>query len=300
MELDAVEVRGASKAYRKVEALKSCDFTVAQGTVMGLLGPNGAGKTTLLRIIAGLSRPDSGSSHVFGVPSGARSLIGRIGVTIEGPAFYPWLTGAQNLAVLLSSRRSPASAADISTSLSRLSLETAGNLKVGHYSQGMRQRLAIALAIARTPDVLVLDEPSNGLDPEGMADLRKLILEERERGATVIVSSHLLHEVEQICDSVTVIHQGRLVASRSADEREGQARLLIRVDHHDLAEAASALAHSGFEAKFIEGDLLEVRDISGREAVQLLVTAGVTPEAVQSSGSALEEFYLNAIRESQE
>jgi len=106
--------------------------------------------------------------------------------------------------------------------------------------------------------------------------------------------------VEQIRDSVTVIHRGRLVASRSADERESQARLLIRVDHDELGIALSALAHSGFEARFIEGDLLEVRNISGREAVRLLVTVGVTPEAVQSSGSALEEFYLDAIREKQE
>jgi ABC-2 type transport system ATP-binding protein len=241
--LAAVEVIGASKAYRKVEALKSCDFSVAQGTVMGLLGPNGTGKTTLLRIIAGLSRPDSGLSRVFGVPAGTRALVGRVGVTIEGPAFYPWLSGAQNLSVLASSRRSAVSYAEVDRALRRLGLEGARDSKVGAYSQGMRQRLAIALAVVRGPDLLVLDEPGNGLDPEGMADPRKLILEERGRGATVIVSSHQLHEVEQVCDSVTVINQGRLVASRTGDERSARGR-------------------------------------------------------VQSSGSGLEEFYLDAIRES--
>ena len=216
-----VEMRGVDKAFGSVRALRRCDFAVEQGRVVGLLGKNGAGKTTIFRLLAGLLRPDAGTVSVFGARPGDRAVAYRIGVTIEGPAFYPWLSGRRNLSTICAAGGPQPDDTAIEDTLERVGLADAADRRVSGYSQGMRQRLALALALVNRPELLILDEPANGLDPVGMADLRDLIRAENDRGTTILLSSHLLHEIEQICDRVVIIDDGRVLAIRDLDAPTG-------------------------------------------------------------------------------
>jgi ABC-2 type transport system ATP-binding protein len=217
----AIEVSHLKKRYGSVTALAGCDLRVEKGGIVGLLGENGAGKTTLMRILLGLVKADSGGVSVLGGKPGSSAVAARIGATIEGSAFYPWLTGRRNLAALHAAGGERLPAEQIERVLARVGLADAGDRRVSGYSQGMRQRLALAFALVHGPDLLILDEPANGLDPRGMADLRSLLQAERDRGCAVLLSSHLLHEVEQSCDSVVLLHQGRIRARRSVRPEGG-------------------------------------------------------------------------------
>jgi len=214
-----VSVRALNKQYDDgYKAVTDLSFTVEHGQVVGLLGPNGAGKTTTLRMLMGLIFPTSGEIEISGVPvfPGSRALSG-LGSFVEGPGFLPHLTGRENLDLYWRST-GRSDDPEIADALEISGLGTAVNKKVRTYSQGMRQRLAIAQAMLGKPELLVLDEPTNGLDPTQIKAMRFILKNYAESGRTVIVSSHLLSEVEQTCSHVVVMHRGLLIASGTIDE----------------------------------------------------------------------------------
>ena len=219
----AVETRGVTKWFGETTALDAVDFTVGIGVVHGLLGPNGAGKTTLLSVLFGLVLPDEGSVRLFGrtrAEAGSGWLDG-VGGFVETPRFYPYLTGRQNLAVLAGLDGGDA-ASLIDEALDRVGLAGARRQKVRGYSLGMRQRLGLAAAMLRRPRLLILDEPANGMDPAGIRDLRAALRRVAGEGVTVVLSSHNMAQVEEICDSVTVLHRGKAVfAGRLDAMRDG-------------------------------------------------------------------------------
>jgi ABC-2 type transport system ATP-binding protein len=208
-------ISGLTKRYRNGElAVDDLSFRVEHGQVLGLLGPNGAGKTTTMRMLMGLIHPDAGEIKVFGHPvSPGAPVLSRLGCFVEGPGFLPHLSGRENLRLYWRATGRPEGDARMAEALEIAALGAALERPVRTYSQGMRQRLAIAQAMLGMPDLLVLDEPTNGLDPPQIAEMRRVLIRYARQGRTVIVSSHLLAEVEQVCDHVVVMHRGRLIAA---------------------------------------------------------------------------------------
>ena len=243
-----VSIAGLVKEYADgYRAVDDVTFRVERGQVVGLLGPNGAGKTTALRVLVGLITPTAGVIHVFGEPltPGAPVLV-RIGAFIEGPGFLPHLSGRENLRLFWAATGRPDADADLDTALDIAGLGTSIDRRVKTYSHGMKQRLGIAQAMLGLPEVLVLDEPTNGLDPPQIAEMREVLQRYAASGRTVVVSSHLLAEVEQTCTHVVVMHRGRLVAAGSVAEIAGAGGVQLSVD--DPARASEVLAAAGIAA----------------------------------------------------
>jgi ABC-2 type transport system ATP-binding protein len=239
MTTNPVVTHGLTKRYGHLAAVDGVDLTVRSGEVYGFLGPNGAGKTTTLRLVLGLIRPTAGSVHVLGRAPGPGRLRG-VGALIEGPAFYPYLSGLDNLRVL--ARYTGVPDARIAGVLEQVDLAGRAKDPYRKYSLGMKQRLGVAAALLKDPRLLVLDEPTNGLDPAGMAEMRTLIRRLGASGRTVLLSSHLLGEVEQICDRVGVISRGRIVAESTVAELRGESTLWVGAEPLDrAAELARSL-----------------------------------------------------------
>jgi ABC-2 type transport system ATP-binding protein len=239
MTTNPVVTHGLTKRYGNLAAVDGVDLTVGSGEVYGFLGPNGAGKTTTLRMVLGLIRPTAGSVHVLGRAPGPGRLRG-VGALIEGPAFYPYLSGRDNLRVL--ARYTGVPDARIAGVLEQVDLAGRAKDPYRTYSLGMKQRLGVAAALLKDPRLLVLDEPTNGLDPAGMAEMRTLIRRLGASGRTVLLSSHLLGEVEQICDRVGVISRGRIVAESTVAELRGESTLWVGAEPLDrAAELARSL-----------------------------------------------------------
>src|SRR5256884_472793 len=214
-----VETRGLVKRYGDIVAVDHVDLTVERGDVFGYLGPNGAGKTTSLRIMLGLVRPSAGSARLFGrdpLVDGAKALEGVAGF-VEGPRFYPYLSGVRNLK-LLADYDEPVSRARIDEVLELVELRDRAKDRVGGYSHGMRQRLGIAASLLRQPRLLLLDEPTTGLDPAGMRDMRDLVRRLAGEGITILLSSHLLAEVEELCNRVAIIRKGSVIYQGALNE----------------------------------------------------------------------------------
>lgn len=255
----AIEVQGLSKEFGALRAVDDLSFEVAPGRVTGFLGPNGSGKTTTIRMLLGLIVPSSGTWSLLGeeMPAAAASTLSRVGALIEGPAFYPWLSGRDNLARIDAAgpdgRRSTRSER-VATALSRVGLSAAAGKKYKAYSLGMRQRLGLASALMRPRELLVLDEPTNGMDPQGTREIRVLIRELASEGTTVFLSSHLLSEIEQVCTHAAVMSRGVLLAQGTLPSLRaaGVARLRVRVD--DAARAAEVLRGLGLGEVEIEGE----------------------------------------------
>jgi ABC-2 type transport system ATP-binding protein len=222
-----VDTSGLTKRYgKKITAVKSLDLNVGRGEVYGFLGPNGAGKTTTLRMLLGLIRPSSGRATVAGQRPGSPSGLQNVGSLVESPAFYPYLSGRDNLKVI--ARYCAAPQSRIAETLDTVELTDRAGDKYKKYSLGMKQRLGVAAALLKDPELLILDEPTNGLDPKGMADMRALIRRLGTGERTVLLSSHMLGEVEQICDRVGVISKGELVREGTVEELRGGSELLIK------------------------------------------------------------------------
>ena len=222
----AVEVRGLSKHYPNgVRAVDAVSLTVERGEVYGFLGPNGAGKTTTARMLLGLITPTSGHAKVLGHDPGDPQALARIGALIEGPGFYPFLSGRDNLRVL--ARYAHIDPRRIDETLAIVDLSGRANDKFSGYSLGMKQRLGVAAALLKYPDLVILDEPTNGLDPAGMRDMRGLIRSLGDEGRTVVLSSHLLREVQQVCDRVGVINQGQVLTESTVADLRGAAELRV-------------------------------------------------------------------------
>jgi ABC-type multidrug transport system ATPase subunit len=288
----AVETRALVKRYgERVVAVDRLDLRVRRGEVYGFLGPNGAGKTTTLRMLVGLIRPTAGRVHVLGAAPGSSSALARTGALIEAPGFYPYLSGRDNLRVLARHANVPESRID--TALDEVGLSGRAGDRFRHYSLGMKQRLGIAAALLKDPELLILDEPTNGMDPAGMAEMRSFIRGLGRGRRTVLLSSHLMSEVEQICDRVGVIDQGTLVAEGTVDELRGRERLLVRVDAPD--EAARVVGSlRGVEAVERTGDALRISlgPVPAQEINRALVGAGVAVRELRPDRASLEEVFF--------
>ncbi|KRE82153.1 ATP-binding cassette domain-containing protein [Arthrobacter sp. Soil763] len=246
----SIETRGLSKRFGRQLAVDGIDLAVPRGSVFGFLGPNGSGKTTTIRILLGLAAASGGSVRVLGreMPRQLRTVLPRVGALVEGPAFYPFLSGAANLQRFdAADPDAPARTrqARVRTALERVGLAHAADKKVRAYSLGMKQRLGIANALLAPRELLVLDEPTNGLDPQGTREVRHLVRSLAADGATVFVSSHLLAEVEQICTHAAIMSAGRLVAQGALAELRQAGQPGVRLVTPDPGAAAAVLARFG-------------------------------------------------------
>jgi len=298
-----VEARGLVKRYGDVVAVDHVDLTVQAGDVYGYLGPNGAGKTTSLRMLLGLIRPDEGSVRVFGrdpVADGARALDDVAGF-VEAPRFYPYLTGRKNLE-LVAAYDGDGAADRIDEVLDVVELRDRARHKVGGYSHGMRQRLGIAGALLRRPRLLLLDEPATGLDPGGMRDMRALVRRLADEGMTVLLSSHLMAEVEELCDRVAIVRTGRVIYEGSLEEliRSTGGRYELRATDRDRALAV-ARAQPGIGNVEVSGDVLTFAAEEDAAAALSLALAetGVAIRALVPIRASLEELFF-ALTEGEE
>jgi ABC-2 type transport system ATP-binding protein len=283
-----VETHELTKRYGDLIAVDGVSLTVRSGEIYGFLGPNGAGKTTTLRMLLGLVRPSSGTIRVLGSPPGD---LARVGALIEGPGFYPYLSGRNNLRVLARYAGTPE--ARVETVLELVDLADRAGDRYATYSLGMKQRLGVAAALLKDPRLLILDEPTNGLDPAGMADMRRLIRRLGAAGSTVLLSSHLLGEVQQICDRVGVISGGRLVAESTVAELRGGARLRVVADPIGDA-AARARMLLGEDRVRVDGAELEL-DVDSEKAAWInaeLVHAGIAVSELGVRERELEDVFL--------
>ncbi|MEV6811606.1 ABC transporter ATP-binding protein [Micromonospora sp. NPDC051296] len=286
-----VQTEGLSKRYGGLTAVQDLDLTVRAGEVYGFLGPNGAGKTTTLRMLLGLIRPTSGKVRVFGARPGEPGHLRSVGALIEGPAFYPYLSGRDNLRLL--ARHAGTGAHRVPVVLDLVDLTDRAGDRYAAYSLGMKQRLGVAAALLKDPRLLILDEPTNGLDPAGMADMRALIRRLGAGGCTVLLSSHLLGEVQQICDRVGVISKGRLVAESSVAELRGTAALRVVAEPVDRAAGLARALLGDDRVRVVDGALeLAVAPERASAINAALVDAGVAVSELRLRERDLEDVFL--------
>ncbi|GAA1432958.1 ABC transporter ATP-binding protein [Streptomyces thermospinosisporus] len=296
-----IVTRSLTKRYRGGQlAVDGLNLTVPAGSVFGFLGPNGSGKTTTIRMLMGLIEPTSGTVRVLGrpMPRAVRSVLPEVGALIEGPALYGFLSGRDNL--LRYDAADPTSdprtrRARVAEALERVGLTAAAGKKARAYSLGMKQRLGLAAALLRPRRLLVLDEPTNGLDPQGMREIRSLIRELASDGTTVFLSSHLLDEIEQVCTHAAVMAQGRLVTQGPVAELAAGARGRLVVLTPDVAEAARVLKEQGVgdvvaEEERVTGETPEERDLADLNAA--LVRASVRVRGFGVERASLEDAFV--------
>ncbi|HEV7364088.1 MAG TPA: ABC transporter ATP-binding protein [Solirubrobacteraceae bacterium] len=297
MDAPPVQAEGLVKRYGHIVAVDHVDLTVQTGDVYGYLGPNGAGKTTSLRMLLGLIRPTEGGAKLFGrdpLHAGARALEGVAGF-VEEPRFYPYLTGRKNLELLAAFDGGEASSR-VEDALETVELADRGKDRVGGYSHGMRQRLGIAAALLRNPRLLLLDEPTTGLDPPGMRDMRTLIGRLSENGVTVLLSSHQLAEVEEMCNRVAIIRSGQIVYEGVLAELKRTAGGGYRLRSTDAARAVRVCeAQAGVTQVRLDGHEVRFAADSDEAVAALsiaLVEAGVGITALAPTGATLEELFF--------
>jgi ABC-2 type transport system ATP-binding protein len=294
-----VEAHGLVKRYRgrrrgapPVVAVGGVDLRVSRGEIYGFLGPNGAGKTTTLRMLLGLVRPTAGEITVLGGRPDDRETLMRTGSLIEGPAFYPYLSGRDNLAVL--ARYAGAAKARVDEVLELVDLSGRRHDKFVSYSLGMKQRLGVASALLKDPALVVLDEPTNGLDPAGMRDMRSLIRSLGRDGRTVILSSHLLAEVQQICDRVGVIDHGLMIAESTVEELRAGSELVVSANPTDLARQTLERLPGVDGVTSADGDLrVRVAERHTADVARALVAAGVDLTQLRRDERQLEDVFFD-------
>lgn len=297
-----IQLEHVSKSYRtrhgRTRAVDDLTVSIPAGRVHGFLGPNGSGKTTTIRILLGLVRPDAGAVQVLGasVPHELPSVVGSVGALVESPQLFPGFSGRRNLQILARVGGVPDTRAE--ELLELVGLRERADDRVKGYSLGMRQRLAIAAAMLKSPRLLILDEPTNGLDPAGMVEVRELIRQLGSDGqTTVFLSSHVLSEVEAVCDAVTILQRGALIASGSVAEVLARAssgtRIRVRIDSTDPAAAQAALAAQGIPATLgAPGELL-VDHASGAHVNWALAVGGVWASEIAMLRPDLERAFLD-------
>ncbi|MFI5857882.1 ABC transporter ATP-binding protein [Streptomyces parvulus] len=295
-----ISTRGLTKRYRGGQlAVDGLDLTVPAGSVFGFLGPNGSGKTTTIRMLMGLIEPTAGSARVLGrpMPRAARTVLPRVGALIEGPALYGFLSGRDNL--LRYDAADPTAdprtrRARVAAALDRVGLAAAAGKKAKAYSLGMKQRLGLAAALLQPRRLLVLDEPTNGLDPQGMREIRTLVRELASDGTTVFLSSHLLDEIEQVCTHAAVMAQGRLITQGAVADLSAGARGRLVVTTPDTGEAARVLKEQGAGDVVIAEDRVtaEPPDRDLAEVNAALVAARVRVRGFALERASLEDAFV--------
>jgi ABC-type multidrug transport system ATPase subunit len=296
----AIETHGLTKRFGRQVAVDDIELVVPRGSVYGFLGPNGSGKTTTIRMLLGLVTPTRGKQALLGspMPSSSAHVLPRIGALIEGPAFHPYLSGRANLVRLDAADRTvdPRSCDQrVDTALDRVGLSAAAGKRYRAYSLGMRQRLGLAAAMLRPRELLVLDEPTNGLDPQGTREVRALIRDLAGDGTTVFVSSHLLAEVEQMCSHVGVMRTGRLVAQGTLESLGATATARIRVDSAQAPQAAEILGRLGLPDVRVAGDEAsgELGSVPPEHVTEALVLGGVPVRQLFVDRPHLEELFVS-------
>jgi ABC-2 type transport system ATP-binding protein len=294
----ALETGGLTKRFGERVAVDAVSLSVPRGTAYGFLGHNGAGKTTLIRMLLGLARISDGSATVLGLPVPAQraQALARVGAIVEEPSFYPHLTGRENLNIA-AAVRGPEARPRVDGVLHRVGLDKRADDRVGTYSLGMRQRLGVARCLLSDPELLILDEPMNGLDPGGMLDMRQMIRAlVEEEGRTVFISSHLLDEVEKTCDVAAIIDGGRVIAEGPIDElaADGAGELIVECDDAERALTLLAREPSVRELRR-ENGTLRMKLLAPEQAGQInaqLVKAGVVVSRLEPVRQSLEERFL--------
>jgi ABC-2 type transport system ATP-binding protein len=296
----AIEVQRLERQFKGgLKAVDGIDLEVAPGEVYGFLGPNGAGKSTTLRMLLGLVRPSAGEAAVLGAPPGAREGLARIGAMVETPAFYPYLSGRDNLRVL--ARHAGAPDGRLDAVLAEVDLLSRAGDRVSSYSLGMNQRLGVAAALLKDPELLILDEPTNGLDPAGMAEMRQLIRALGSGRRTVVLSSHLMGEVEQIADRVGVIRAGELVAEGTVEALRGEARLRLRAEPLGDAAALVEVLPEVQRVNRVNGHLEVAVEPSRAAAInRALVRADIDVFELSVEKASLEDVFLELTASTEE
>lgn len=287
-----IETKDLTKRYGAgILAVDHLNLSVRRGEVYGFLGPNGSGKSTTLKMLLGLISPTSGSALVLGEPPGSPAALARVGGLVESPAFYPYLSGHDNLAVMARYCGLPDSR--IAEVLELVGLTQRSGHRYETYSLGMKQRLGVAAALLKDPELLILDEPSNGLDPEGIVEMRTLIRELGQGRRTVLLSSHILAEVEQVCDRIGVIKSGRLIAEGTLDDLRGTGTVFLSAE--PIEQAADLLARMPEIERLarIDGGLRLSTDPANATAiVRRLVLADIGVREIRPVRHSLEEVFL--------
>jgi ABC-2 type transport system ATP-binding protein len=286
-----LETHNLTKRYGERRAVDRLALNVRRGEVYGFLGPNGAGKTTTLRMLLGLVRPTSGTVRVLGAPPGDQAALARIGMLVESPAFYPYLSGRDNLRVVARYGGVPATRVD--QTLETVGLSARASDRVAAYSLGMQQRLGLAAALLKDSELLILDEPTNGLDPAGVAEMRLLLRRLGSGGRTVLLSSHLLGEVQQVCDRIGVLSGGRLLREGTVAELRGQRALLVTAQPLEQARIVARRLLGPDRVAVQDGALRLQADPDQAALVNReLVTAGVAVSALGWAERTLEDVFL--------
>jgi ABC-2 type transport system ATP-binding protein len=297
----AVEVSGLTKRFGARAAVDQVDLLVPRGSAFGYLGPNGAGKTTLIRVLLGLTRADRGTISLLGVPVPAqrRRALARVGAIVDEPRFHGHLTGRQNLKILAAARGGDAGR-QIGPALDRTRLAQRADDRVSDYSMGMRQRLGLAACLLADPQLLILDEPMNGLDPAGRHEMRDMLRGLADEGRTVMLSSHLLDEVERTCDHVAIVDHGKVIRQGPIGELTGGAGVAVEVQCSDPAGAARVLGQSAAASLIAlteDGLTVTLTAGSAREQAaeinRLLGEAGISVYSLRPAHATLEDWFLS-------
>lgn len=294
-----LETNALTKRYRKFTALNGLSMHVPQGSIYGFVGRNGAGKTTLIRLICGLQEPTDGNFELYGAQSGAKEIYKarrRIGALVETPAIYRDMTAKENLKQQYRVLGLP-SFDGIEELIALVGLSDSDKKKAGHFSLGMRQRLAIAIALCGDPDFLVLDEPMNGLDPQGIIEMRELILKlNREKQVTVLVSSHILDELSKVATHYGFIDKGSIIKEMSAEELEMRCRKCVRVEVSNIKTLSNVLDSKSFEYKIIDNSKADIyADFQVTKLVSALEKENCIVYGIKEQDESLESYFINLV-----
>jgi len=287
-----IEVENLTKRFRKTVAVDDLSFKIREGAITGFLGPNGAGKTTTLRVILGLVHPTAGKATVMGrLYRQLESPTQQVGAVLEASDFHPGRSGRNHLRVLAAATGIPRSR--VEEILEVVDLQGAAGRRAGGYSLGMRQRLSLAGALLGDPSILVLDEPANGLDPQGIRWLREFLRSLAAEGRTIFISSHVLAELEQIVDEVVIIHRGKFVVQASTAELVARAAGGIRARSPQADQLRAALEQAGVKVASSEGDLLTLADATTAQVGEIAAAKGIVLHELVAESSSLEEAFLD-------
>jgi ABC-2 type transport system ATP-binding protein len=287
-----IEVENLTKRFRKTVAVDDLSFKIREGAITGFLGPNGAGKTTTLRVILGLVHPTAGQATVMGrLYRQLESPTQQVGAVLEATDFHPGRSGRNHLRVLAAATGIPRSR--VEEVLQIVDLQDAAGRRAGGYSLGMRQRLSLAGALLGDPRILVLDEPANGLDPQGIRWLREFLRSLAAEGRTIFISSHVLAEVEQIVDEVVIIHRGKFVVQATTAELVARAAGGIRARSPQADRLRAALEEAGVKVASSEGDLLTLADATTAQVGEIAAAEGIVLHELVAESSSLEEAFLD-------